>query len=392
MGRGHLDGVPAAAEHVVVGAGITGAAIASHLARLGASPLILEAGEPACGATGASGGMVRAYDPDPVVARLAEASLHAYADAAAWVSGVAPLRRTGAITLAAAKESAELEYAAQALRSAVGDGPRVVVGADEVLGVRTAGGVAFVEPNGGWVSAVEVTNQFLRQAIRDGGRLVTGTRLRALRRAGDGVLLETQHDTVHARAVVLALGGWAAVPPRGVQPHMRVRTRAIQVSLLRRPTGARAHAVFIDLRTGGYGKPVDEHTSLIGIPLWVWDESPAARPEPDMGHHRQTLDVVRGNLPWVTHTYAVHVVRSFDGYAGGSKLLVPTDIPGVWLARVGSGGGVKVAPQLGREIAEWLLGTAPETPFGPSSHLCASTVLPSFEPLQAKRGTNARLL
>ncbi|WP_277394678.1 FAD-dependent oxidoreductase, partial [Streptomyces albidoflavus] len=60
----------------MVGAGITGAAVAHHLARRGAAVLVLEqAPRPGTGATGPSGGMVRAYDPDPDVAELAAPSL-----------------------------------------------------------------------------------------------------------------------------------------------------------------------------------------------------------------------------------------------------------------------------------------------------------------------------
>lgn len=349
----------ATAEYVVVGAGITGAAVAAHLARHGAAPLVLEADAPACGATGASGGMVRGYDPDPVVARLAAASLASYADPTAWCSGTAPLRRSGAVTLAAVGRAGELDRAAEALRATAGADCRVVSGdnVQEVRGVHMADGVALVEPAAGWIDPVQVTELFLRQAVRDGARLASGVRLTAIRHAAGDLFLDTTQGAVRAiRAVVLAIGGWAARPPVGVQsPQVRVRTRAIQVSVLHRPTEASAHATFIDLRTGGYGKAIDEHTTLVGAPSLEWDEDPCADIPPDAEHHQHTLEVVRRNLPWIASAETVRVVRSFDGYATGDSLLIPTDLRRVWFTRMGSGGGAKVAPELGREIAERLL-------------------------------------
>lgn len=373
----------ATAEYVVVGAGITGAAVAAQLARHGAAPLVLEAAVATRGATGASGGMVRGYDPDPVVARYAEASLASYADPTAWYSGTAPLHRTGAVTLAAAEHAAEFDRAAAALRATVGADCTVVSGDDvqEVYGVHTAGGIALVEPGAGWVDPVQVTELFLRQAVRDGARLASGVRLTAIRQPDDDVLLESTQGAVRAtRAVVLAIGGWAARPPIGVQaPQLRVRTRAVQASVLRRPTGTRPHATFIDLRTGGYGKPVDEHTSLVGAPLLVWDEDPCADSSPDVEHHRHTLDVVRRNLPWTASAETVRVVRSFDGYATADSPLIPTELSRVWFTRMGSGGGVKVAPELSREIAKRLL--CPPRPATP----------PTARQPRQRRGTDAVL-
>lgn len=348
------------AAYVVVGAGITGAAIAAHLARLGVRPLVIDAGEPAGGATASSGGMVRAYDPDPVVADLAEASLRVYADPTAWISGTAPLRRTGAVTLAEEQAAPLLHEAARNFRPLLEERPSVVAGADEVLGVHTAGGAALVEPDAGWVNPAEVTHLMLRQARRDGGRLITGARVVALRPALNGVRLHTQQGAVLARTVVLALGAWAAMVPPQARPHVRVRTRAIQVSFFRRPPSARPHAAFIDLRTGGYAKPVDRHTSLIGAPLEVWDDPPDFHAPPDMNHQQHTVDVVGHQLRWITTAPAIRTVRSMDGYADCDELLVPTELRGVWLARAGSGSGVRTAPELGRRIAERL--TAPSAP------------------------------
>src|SRR5262249_26027628 len=150
------------------------------------STVVLEAGAaPAHGATGASGGMVRAYDPDPAIVRLALPSVTRYADPGAWRSQTAPLHQVGAVTLAAPEYAAAFESAAAELRAA-GWPAEVVTGVDEVCGVRTSGAVALVEPAAGWVDPVHVTTLLLDEAIAKGAEVRLGTRVIGLTPSGDG--------------------------------------------------------------------------------------------------------------------------------------------------------------------------------------------------------------
>lgn len=348
------------ADCVIVGAGITGAAVAAHLARDGLSTVVLEAGDRlGRGATGSSGGLVRAFDPDPAIAALALASLVRYADPTAWASVSAPLHKVGAVTLDAPEHTDAFESAAEALRAA-GWPAEVVTGADEVLGVRTAGAVALVEPDAGWVDPVRVTADLLDQATASGAEIRFGTRVTGLIPSADGgVDVTTDGGTFRAaHGVVLAVGAWITGPEFADAEPARVRTRSIQTALVRRPSGVAGHATFIDLRTGGYGKPVDDQTSLIGYPLLEWDVDPGATPPPDLAHRRRTVEVVAENLPWLRDGRAFTPIRSADAYAlsggggsGGIEMLAATGLPGVRLCRPGSGGGVRVAPEVGRRAA-----------------------------------------
>ncbi len=345
------------ADYVIVGAGITGASVAAQLTGGGTSTVVLEAGAgPAHGATGSSGGMVRAYDPDPAIARLALPSVTRYADPGAWRSQTAPLHSVGAVTLAAPEHADAFESAAAELRAA-GWPAEVVTGADEVRGVHTSGAVALVEPAAGWVDPVHVTALLLDEAIAEGAEVRFGTRVTGLTPSddgADGVDVATDHDTIRAtHGVVLAIGAWAARPKFG-ETKTDVRARAIQTAIVRRPSGVDAHATFIDLRTGGYGKPVDDQTSLIGYPLLDWDVDPDAALPPDAAHQARTIDVVAENLPWARGGTALKSIRSMDAFGDTGRVLVAGGMSGVWLCRSGSGGGVRVAPELGRRIARTL--------------------------------------
>jgi len=302
--------------------------------------------------------MVRGYDPDPTIAELARASVALYGDPSRWSAGVAPLHRVGAVTLASAEHSADLRLAEAELHSASHLDTRIVsdAGVTEVGGIHLAGAIALIEPAGGYVDPVSVTRLLVQQAVRDGSRLMTGRRLEAVSGTSGRLLLYCAGLTVRARIVVLALGGWTSRPPAGVETvGVRIRTRSIQACVIRRPNYASPHATFVDLRTGCYGRPMTGSRSLVGFPLRVWDEDPDSYVTADIDHHRRTLEKAQRYLPWVSREKTIQLVRSFDGYCDKADLLFRTRSPGVWSARVGNGCGIRVAPELGKRIAEQLL-------------------------------------
>ncbi|MFI8324288.1 NAD(P)/FAD-dependent oxidoreductase [Streptomyces sp. NPDC085529] len=356
--------LPAAADVVVVGAGITGAAVAHHLARRGAAVVVLEqAPRPgAAGATGSSGGMVRAYDPDPAIAPLALAGLAAYRDPALWASGRAPLRAVGAVTVADPAREAVLRAAAERINAALGTSAHVVAGPAEAAGVGLAGGIALVEPEAGWVAPAEVTADWLEQARADGAVVRCGVPVRAVEARGGRPAVVTGAGTVLAGAVVSAVGPWAADPAPGLRPAAPVRSRSIQVSVVGRGPAVPDHATFVDLRTGLYAKPVGADRTLIGMPHLVWDAPVGAPPDP--GHARATVAALTAHFPWLASAPYLDTVRAADAYGEpdgdgpASGLLTGTGVPRVWAVRGWNGGGVKTAPEAGRRIADAVLSDA----------------------------------
>ncbi len=336
---------------VVVGAGVIGAAIAHELTRRGIGTAVVEQGpSPGYGATGRSGGMVRAYDPDPAVAALAEEGTRSYGDPARWAGAPAPLRRVGAVTVAGPEHEPAFVRALGRLGPGRG---RLAVGGP-VLGVALAGGIALVEPGAGWVDPGEVTGRWLAAAERGGARILVGRRvLEVTERAGrPAVVLEDGH-VLGAGRVVLARGAWAATPLRGLPPSVG-RTRSIQTVVVRRPAGRSAHATFVDLRTGAYGRPCAAQESWVGAPHEVWDIDPDAPAWPSAAHEESVRRLASANLPWLRDQPTVRGVRGFDAYDDGPEVLRPAGVPDVWSVRGWNGGGVKVAPAVGRLVADGL--------------------------------------
>src|SRR5919204_3254862 len=100
---------------VVVGAGVIGLAIAWHAARRGLRPLVLDAGEPASGATGVAAGMLapvtEADFGEEALIELNLAAARVYPDFVAELeaeSGCATgYRQTGALNVAVDRDQAE---------------------------------------------------------------------------------------------------------------------------------------------------------------------------------------------------------------------------------------------------------------------------------------------
>ncbi|WP_246101458.1 NAD(P)/FAD-dependent oxidoreductase [Streptomyces cyaneus] len=348
--------LPARADVVVVGAGITGASIAHHLARRGVSVVVVEQSpQSAAGATGASGGMVRAYDLDPAIVELALSSLATYRDPGCWASGRAALHAVGAVTVADPAQGGALREAAGQINGALGASAHVVAGREEAAGIRLLGGVALVEPEAGWVAPAEVTADWLTQARADGAVVHHGVRVLEVQARGGRPAVRTDAGVISAGAVVAAVGPWAADPVPGLRPASPVRSRSVQVSIVERRPPAPPHATFIDLRTGLYAKPVGPDRTLIGMPHLVWDSPFDA--QPDTAHAEATRSALTAHFPWLTTAAPLSTIRAADAYGspgGGpaSGLLEDTGVPHVWSVRAWNGGGVKTAPEAGRRIAD----------------------------------------
>ena len=362
VAKSRRDGdLPASADVVVVGAGITGASIAHHLARQGVSVLVIEQSlHHAAGATGRSGGMVRAYDPDPTIGELALPSLATYRDAGCWASGLAPLHAVGAVTADHPAQEPALREATGQINNALSTSAYVVADQDEVAGIRLAGGAALVEPEAGWVDPAEVTADWLAQALVDGAVVCRGVRVRQVQASGGRPAVLTDAGTVSAGAVVAAVGPWASDPVPGLRPASPVRSRSIQVSIVERRPPAPPHATFVDLRTGLYARPVGSDRTLLGMPHLLWDSPIDSPPEP--AHAQATVAALTVHFPWLTTAVQLNTVRGADAYVSPGEqvpgLLGGTGVPHVWCVRGWNGGGVRTAPEAGRRVAEACLADA----------------------------------
>ena len=228
--------LPARADVVVVGAGLTGLSTALHVARQGASVALLEANSVGWGASGRNGGMatpglaigfpkaVRRYG-----AQRATAMFQAYNDAIDTVEELVTtegidcsFERTGRLTLACKPgHFAGFERAAAQMRSLAGQEVRLVPKSElaSEIGSQHYHG-ALVDPLGAAVHVGQLTAGLASAAAGYGTSIHEQCRvLELVRRNGNGHDVRTDIGTIRADQVVVATSGYTGQ----VTPWLRRR-------------------------------------------------------------------------------------------------------------------------------------------------------------------------
>ncbi len=391
--------LPAAVDVVVVGAGLTGASTALHLAerRPGVSVLLLEAGHVAAGASGRGTGLLgprcgppidvaRRRDGDEVARDRFLASLAAVEHVIALARRHAPeavVPVAGQLVVAATAAEAE-SLRRRARTYALLRLPVSLIETDDPwAGTRQAlvyGVAAGVEPGpltralvdaavaGGVVLGEQTPVLSVRPASAGGA---TGQRLEVLTAAGP----------VHARAVVLAVdvtdgpgGGIGGLPPRGEQLVLQVSacaTAPLPAGVLAELGGPAAPHVIGAAALGPYRRlTADGRLGLGGGPAApVRGSSPAALQtvaRRAWAWQRRQLDVLHPGL------VGVPVVHRWSGRIG----LTPDALPRVgrlrggrlgpaaevWRAEGWNGHGLAATVDAGRQLADRVLRHDPERP------------------------------
>ncbi len=234
-------------EVIVIGAGAIGLATGWRCAERGLRTLVLDAGEPACGATGVAAGMLA-----PVTeADFGEEALTSLnlAGAAMWPRFAAALdrvsgsgcgyRETGTLSVAVDRDEAEQLQRLHDHQRSLGLEARWLPAREcrrlePGLAPRIAGGV--LAPNDHQVSPRALARSLARALAARGGELRTGARVARVA-FGDGASVElADGERLQARAVVVAAGadsgaldlpGEARVPVRPVKGQiLRLLARA----------------------------------------------------------------------------------------------------------------------------------------------------------------------
>lgn len=316
-----------ACDVVVVGAGLVGAAVASRLAREGFDTAILEARRIAGGATGRSAGLVLTGLPEhyswavSVYGRRRASQLWALTIGgrdrliqAAEQLGI-PVERTGSLALAVDDDEADtLWESAQLLRE---DGFDASFSLTDPLDRGFHG--ALRRPGDVIVDARALTRALL---IAEDVVTHQRTEVYALEPAGDDIRIWAHGRTVLCSAVVLAVGGYAAL----AHPYLAAAVAPVRGHVFAVETGDQAaHSQpctfaqgkgFVrsagdgHVLIGGWSEPDSEHRGFSGDPL----EALASSHFPDVvgtsaGHRSETAGFspdgvpILGTLPGLPRAY-----------------------------------------------------------------------------------------
>jgi glycine/D-amino acid oxidase-like deaminating enzyme len=298
----------------VVGGGLAGALLSWRLAR--AAPAwrieLVTGTRGTADATAASGGAVRAYEPDPEQRRLATASLvellrsQTLRDWAGFCRVDSIYLRRSPDGLAAAVAdiesalpgSAQLRSPAELERRGWADLP--------------PGCAAVHERQAGYLSPDRFRSAVLADAVRHHRLTVLEGAVGAIDPRGGGAIAcglagrDREYDIV-----VVAAGAWTPklLDTFGL-PHSEYRTKAIRYAI--HPVAEACPAEFVDECTGLFGRPTAEGGLLLGLPTTDWDVDPDS-PAPVLPE--AAAELARARFPALGVGRATARVSSTDCYA-----------------------------------------------------------------------------
>ncbi|MFJ2031738.1 FAD-dependent oxidoreductase [Streptosporangium sp. NPDC087985] len=341
----------------VIGGGIAGVTLAWRLCEsIRGTGIQLFTGEPyrRADASAVSGGLTRAFEPDPDLCMEASASLaELQADPVlrAWAS----YRETGSVYLmpGLGRETADLVDAVR----------QRVPGSVELLdaGQLTArgvfrdlpeGSVAVVEKHAGYVSPNGLRDRLLVELARSGVRVVDG-RIETVTR--EGVVHPVGGSPMRFDVVVVAAGAWTrTLLKRTGLPDGGLRNKAIQYVLA--PSQPGGPSAFVDETTGLYGRPYADARVLLGLPTDRWDVPPGAV-SADPALSTRILDVAKARIGYSPPGGEVAAVAAVECYHATGALSLRPLAQGIYTFTGGSGGAGKTVLAASRTAARSLVRT-----------------------------------
>lgn len=351
-----------------------GCAAAYYLAQGGAKVTLLERGELAGEASGASAGMLAALSGEGADRGAAFNALCADSlDRYNWLipelaeTGVdVRYTRTGVFHLALTEaQAAALQ--ARFERGSMPRGTRLLQGNDilkEEPQANPRALLALLTPDEAYVDSQRLTVALAEAARRLGVSVETGTRLRGFLRSGDRLRgVRTANATLEGDAVLLAAGPWTRALARRLGANVPVRPVRGQMLSLDGPPQPLRHMVW---GSDGYLLPREDNQTYVGASV------------EEAGYRKRTTASVlnrlrRAAIALVPSLSSAKERRAWAGLRPGT----PDDLPilgllpgwqNVWVATGHFRNGILLAPGSASLIAESILAGRPDPrlePFSP---------------------------
>ncbi len=368
----------AAHEVIVVGAGAIGLSIAWRLAQRGVRTLVLEAAQPASGATGVAAGMLapvtEADFGEQALVALNLASLERWPAFAAELQSASGIdcgyRESGTLTVAVDRDEEVALRRMYAYQRSLGLdagwlSARECRALEPGLAPRIAGGIHA--PHDHQVSPRPLVQALVAALDSAGGELRTDARVETLAFRPDGTLVELERgDRLDAGAVVIATGAHSGTL-RGVPEHERIPVRPVKGQILRlracAPVTLPARRV---IRTPEmYAVPREDGDLVVGATVEErgWDRTVTA------GGVLELLRRAYEALPGVAELELVEAAAGLrPGTPDNGPIVGESSTRGLWWATGHWRNGILLAPLTAEAVAGALTGEEPPVefdPFGP---------------------------
>jgi sarcosine oxidase subunit beta len=347
-------------EVAVVGAGIHGASAAFHLAAGGVRTTVFERSSPASGPTGRSSAICRAYYTNEFLARCAIESIRMMKEFEPITGQDAGYVQTGALFLHPQEDFSQVEEAAVRLNE-LGIATEVLT-PDEVLrrfpqfdleGIA----IAAWEDEAGYADPAAATAGLFHRAVELGAVPRLGSPVTTIHRDDGGWIVAAADGTrTAADKVLIAAGPWTRplCLQAGADLPLHVERHIVGTF---RWGGAEPVPLHADLVGGYYFRPEGSELFLVG-PLHA-----AAEADPDDYSERVTEEEIGALSQAVVRR--VPALEGSQVHGGWASLydvspdwqpVIGEVAPGLFVDAGTSGHGFKLAPALGKHVADLVVG------------------------------------
>lgn len=350
-------------EVAVIGAGIQGAAVAYRLAMRGTNVRVFEQGSVAAGPTGRSSAVCRAYYTNEFLAKAAHESLDMFRNFAAATDGRdCGYRQNGILYLHPAEDLHQLSEVAAMLNSI---GTRVdILEADDL--VRLAEGfdldgiaAGAWEADAGYADPVLASQGLIERAVELGAQTRLYTKIVDLKVAnGGGAILSTSDgETFHCSKVVLCAGPWTRqmVAKLGIDLPLTAERHLIAAF-----GWGQARPItfsYADMVNGIYVKPDGTELFIVGSLLSGEVVDPDVFDQAlDFEEQLDFAATLQRRVPPLEQAHARGGWAALYDLSPDWQPVIGEVEDGVYISAGTSGHGFKLAPALGRHIADLVCG------------------------------------
>ena len=367
-----MRAVPAEADVIVIGAGVSGASIGYQLARHSNRRVaVVDARPPVGGISGRTFGQIRQHYSNELMVRMALRGFHCIRN---WDSEVGygdpGYLRLGYMLIVT-------ENQIEGLRRNVELGRRLgvdtrFVGPDEIAAIEplvNAGNLAggAYEPDGGYIDVTKMVLSWLGAAQAHDAHVLTPLAVEEITVASGTVTgVATARGEISAPVVVVATGAWARdlLDPLGVA--VPVERRRLDLAMLEVEPGSRTlHTFITDGNSNLVIRPdMGRRVLAVAYPPQMPEVDDPLEDAGDDGHAEHSVRIRRAvaeRLP------AMAIARTVSATSGAYDITPDyhpilgwaseiADVTGLYLAVGFSGHGLKLSPSVGEIVASHVLG------------------------------------
>lgn len=338
---------------IVVGGGVFGCALLLALAEDGVpAPTLIERYRFGSGASAMSGGILRRFHLDSTWSDLARESF------ARLLSDSLALRVATPISVLHLFSAAQAARADAELARLSGPEMPLTRLSPAAAEARFPGFVlegaahAVLEEDAVYTDPVALCRHWVKLATACGALAVEGAEVELVLEGGAVQGVRTPWGVERADVVILALGGLAPsfMTRHGVPSALRTRAICAHVFAAAPCEGP----AVIDNGTGLYGRPDFPDGWLVGTP--AGSEVISEELLPIAEHRARTLALAQRRLRFLDTSRYRGARTALDAFSVDERpgLFVEPNVAGLFLMSGASGGGVKVAPQVARNVVSVL--------------------------------------